>query len=95
MPDDFVEKDFDEPDGREDERNFRVWPENWDAAQIFLLCSQSFDVVAGNAGVFYLGIKISEIVKAMHLMKIPRAKQVDVARDVSYMAAKAAGAMNR
>ena len=45
-------------------------------------------------GFIYIGIKISEIERAMYLMKIPAEKQLGIARDVSYMAGKAAKEMN-
>ena len=88
-----AEAGADEDDGGPDV--FRVWPENWDSVQVFLLCAGSCEIVAGMSGIFYLGIKLSEIETAMRMMKIPFMKRLGIARDVAYMASIAAEVKNR
>lgn len=87
-----ADQDEDEPDTPP---GFRVWAENWGAVQVFLLCTGSFEFAVTMSGLFYIGLKNTEIEIAMRLMKIHEDKQLGVLRDVSYMADVYAEAKNR
>lgn len=94
MPEQVIEEQEEKEEDTAD-KCFCVWPENWDSVQVFLRCTNSFDIGVGMTRIIYLGIKNSEIEITMRLMKIHEDKQLGILDDVSYMAGIAAQERNR
>jgi len=74
---------------------FEVWPENWQASQIFLRCGRAWDIVIGPGGAFYQGVRPESVESVMRVSHIPPREREALLDDVLVMAAAAAEVLNR
>ena len=70
----------------------RVWPENWQIAQVFRNCR--WEVLAGFGGVHWYGIAAREIESASRMLAVPRALWPSTIAGVRLMEAAAAPLLN-
>lgn len=70
----------------------RIWPENWQVAQVFLACR--WILVLGFGGAYWQGISAQEIDAACRLRCVPRAKWPEVLDGVRIMESAAQPILN-
>lgn len=57
---------------REAAEDFEVWPENWDAVEIFRACDTQWNVLLGLGGLYYEGLDYERVaVVARDWMGLP------------------------
>jgi hypothetical protein len=59
------------------DQDFHVWPENWNAVQLFLKLSTQWDVRVGMAGAAYIGIRYESVPGQMARLRILPEEQPD------------------
>lgn len=81
-------------EGEADDDRFPVYPENWQTVQVFLGCADCWDVIAGLGGVYYQGLKKTEIESTLRLMQIPDSDKLEIFHNLRVMAAAAKEVLN-
>ncbi len=71
--------------------DYDVWPEHWDAVNVFLMCANggSWNWITGLGFARRAGLDLSAVDRAMGWRNIPRKRQWEVAQQIKLMEAEA------
>ena len=72
-----------------------VWPENWQAVQVFCAMGTQWRVSAGMSGLIYMGLEYTALPVVEARLAIPRADRADLFSRLRVMESSARGELNK
>lgn len=78
----------------QDESDFEMWPENWEALLTFLSVKTQWRVIAGMGGAIYQGIDYTSLIEVIKL-NVKKNKRSQMFKDVQFIELGALSELNR